>query len=640
MRDFFARQELARSMTGRLLLLFALAVLLLILLIYLAVRGVWFWHTLAELDGAGFPWWDPLQFLAVAGAILLLIAGGSWYKIRELRGGGCRVAESLGGRLVPPASQAPEERRLLNVVEEMAIASGIPVPDTYILDRERGINAFAAGFGLDDAVICVTTGALHHLRRHELQGVIAHEFSHLLNGDTLINIRLIGWLHGLLLIGLTGEGILRGLGRLRSRSGGAFIVLGFALYVLGYLGVFLGNLIKSAVSRQREYLADASAVQFTRDSSGLAGALKKIGGLLEAGRLSHARALEASHLYFCSTVRESLPAFLATHPPLLERILQLEPQFDGVFPPVEPLPSAQAAPPMRKKPVPARREPVEVVSGAAAAALLESVGAPMREHGERAEALIAGLPPAVLAATREQTGACALIYTLLLDREPAIRGRQLEILRGGDLPVVVEETERLAGYLPELSPQVRLPLMDLALPALRRLSPGQYRNFKAQIERLALADGKHTLFEFALSQALLRHLGARFEPPRQVAQIYSIRGAIEECSCVLSLLARVGHRGEEEAKAAFDHGRRILLEPGAAPEFLPTADCAPSKLSEALALLAVTSPPIKRKVLAACLECLMHDGEIRIEETELFRAVADALGCPVPPWLTVLSPSP
>jgi Zn-dependent protease with chaperone function len=632
MRDFFQRQELARKKTGRLIACFAMAVFLIVVCIYLAVRGLYFWSRLESLDGP-MPIWDPAMFVAVAVATLLLVICGSLYKTGQLSKGGFRVAEMLGGRRIPPGAGKPEERRLLNVVEEMAIASGVPVPDTYVMDRERGINAFAAGFGTDDAVICVTRGALHLLSRDELQGVVAHEFSHILNADSLINIRLMGWLHGILLISLTGEGIIRGLGRTRSRSGGVYIALGFALYLLGGLGVFFGKLIKSAVSRQREYLADASAVQFTRNPSGLAGALKKIGGLAGEGRISHPRASEASHMYFSNGLPPNWLAAMATHPPLPERILQLDPRFDGAFPAIDVLPLPEPAPRPSGRKMPSPAGAVEVVSGAAAAAILASVGAPIQEHAELARTLIAELPEKVRSATRDTAGACALMYLLLLDRNEAVRGRQLERLRALEAPAVFADLEKLALHLP-IPPRLRLPLVDLSLPALRQLSFDQYAAFKERVEELTAADGRLSLFEFTLRHVLLRHLGASFgEPRRQVVQIYGIRGVLWECSCVLSLLARVGHRDEEEAEEAFFRGRRILREPGGEPGFLPAGECTVKALEQALDVLAAASPLIKRKLLAACLECLMHDRKVSAGEVELFRAVADALGCPVPPWL-------
>jgi len=429
--------------------------------------------------------------------------------------------------------------------------------------------------------------------------------------------------------------MVRGLGRTRSRSGGAFIVLGFALYLLGYLGVFFGSLIKSAVSRQREHLADASAVQFTRNPLGLAGALKKIGGLSGSRTLVHPRALEASHMYFSTGVGALRLSGLSTHPPLFERILALDPSFDGVFPEVEALPAPQEAPLARTRTLSRTPlEPVQVVSGAAAAAILDTIGEPLQAHARLARELLAALPDEVRAAARELHGATALTYALLLDKNPEIRARQQDILTSLETSGMPQEVERLAAHLDGISPQARLPLMDLALPALRQLSEAQYRVFRDVVHRLCLADGKRNLFEFALEQALLRHLEPRFFPPRRtLVQIYSVRGVAWECSCVLSLLARVGHKNEEQAQQAFEAGRRILLEPKVDFEFLPRNECAPSDLAKALDNLTASSLLIRRKLLAACLQTLLFDQSVQVAEAELFRAVADALGCPVPPWL-------
>ncbi|HKL49078.1 MAG TPA: M48 family metalloprotease, partial [Desulfuromonadales bacterium] len=399
--------------------------------------------------------------------------------------------------------------------------------------------------------------------------------------------------------------------------------------------VFFGKLIKSGVSRQREYLADASAVQFSRNPEGLSGALKKVGGLVGAGRIRHPRVSEASHMYFCNGLRESWAASTATHPPLFERIIRLEPAFDGVFPAMEGLAPPQA-PPKRsaRRPPPSTSEGVETVSGATAAALLASVGEPMRAHADRARQLIDELPEVVRQATREPVGACALVYLLLLDRTAEIRRRQIELLKSSAHSGVVAEVEALSGYLPDVPPRLRLPLVELCLPALRRLSGEQYRRFNETIDRLAQADGRLSLFEFALKTLLQRHLDAHYGTPgKRVAQIYGLRGVAWECSMVLSLLARVGHAEDSEAQEAFERGGRILREPKVGLEFIPASDCSLEAMGEALDRLAVASPLIRKKLLAACLECLTHDESIEVEEVEIFRTVADALGCPVPPWL-------
>ena len=640
MRDFFDRQEAARRRSGRLVLLFALAVLGVVAAVYLAVAGLrfWFWTGPDVIGGL----WHPQLFGWTTAGTLLFIALGSLYKISTLREGGRRVAEILGARPVPPGTAEPSERRLRNVVEEMAIASGVPVPEVYLLERERGINAFAAGYGPEDAVVCVTRGALELLKRDELQGVVAHEFSQILNGDMRLNLHLLGWLHGILLLSLLGEAVLRGMRRARGKGAGAIALLAIALYVVGYIGYFFGRLIQCAVSRQREYLGDASAVQFTRNPQGLAGALKKVGGLAEGSRLDHPHAAELSHMYFGNGLAAAWWHALDSHPPLAERIRLLDPAFRGDFPEVralEPPPLAPLVAALRPaRPAPPAPEPI--VSGAEVAALLASVGAPMREHAELARQLLAGLPEPLRLAARDSFGASALVYGLLLDRDPALRARQQELLAARENPAVAGEVQRLAPLLAGLDPRARLLLVDLSLPSLRCLSSDQYLRLSEVFEALAAADRKVSLFEFALRHLLRRHLEPRFVGrPAKVAQVYAIRGVQRECSLILSALARVGQRDEAQAQQAFARGQLVLHAPKAEFAFLPAAECGPAALDQALVALDATSPLIKRRLLAGCLECLAHDGRVTAAEVELFRAVADALGCPVPPWLGQASSS-
>jgi Zn-dependent protease with chaperone function len=638
MKDFFDRQEAARKRTSYLFFLFVFAVVLIVVGVYMAISSL----SLLSFEYYSDPdsisqFWKLSRFLFVSFCVLTVILSGSLYKIWELKGGGYRLAEMLGGKRIYPATDTPDERRLLNVVEEMAIASGIPVPAVYVMEKEGGINAFAAGYGIDDAVISVTKGSIALLSREELQGVIAHEFSHIFNGDTSINIRLLGWLHGILLISLIGEGVLRKTGRVRVRGSIPVAGAALALYIIGYIGVFIGKLIKSAVSRQREYLADASAVQFTRNPSGLAGALKKIGGLTSGSLISHPQVSEASHMYFGNGVGESWFSIMTTHPPLLDRILQLEPSFDGRYTKIEALRMPVQKPYQPDKPAPKPADHIsKVMTGAAAMAILSTIGAPMKEHAEISRELISRLPESLRDAIRDPFGSCALIYALLLDQDTVIRKKQLLILRDSGPVDIVSEVEKLAKHSNQLTRRGRLPLLDMAIPSLRALSPDQYAIFKANVNSLADADEKLSLFESILRYILFRHLDACFlKPKKKVAQIYSTRGVAWECSCVLSVLARSGHEGDEEAEKAFVNGYRVLSEPRLEMGLLSLEECTPENLGKALDRLDVTSPLVKRKLLAACLECLTFDKTIKAEEAELFRAIAEGLGCPVPPWLSL-----
>lgn len=633
MKDFFARQEDARRRTGRLLFLFVLAVTAVVSAVYLLAVFLYFFVALKH--GGNISLWQPTLFLWTTLATLAVVVGSSFRRIIQLREGGASLAVALGASPVPPHTSEPRERLLRNIMEEMAIASGVPVPELYLLERERGINAFAAGVGPHDAVICVTRGAAELLSRDELQGVMAHEFSHILNGDALLNIRLLGWLGGIQAVAQTGKVMVSGVRHARGRGAGAALCIGGALYVIGYLGHFFARLIKSAVSVQREYLADASAVQFTRNPEGLAGALKKIGGLGAGSRLSHPRAIEMSHMFFGDALEESWFPALATHPPLKERIRRLEPRFNGVFPKVTPLP----VPETEKMPTVARPKPSAaaaqpVLSGAAIAALLETVGDPMRQHLDMARRLLDGLPPALRETTRTPTGAAALCYGLLLDADLDIRKRQVELLAtlGGDEAAAC--VERLIPEFDLIPPQVRLPLLDLAIPALRRLHPEEYQHFKKVTDALASADLRLSVFELTLRHLLQRHLEPHFSPaPFQAAQIYGLRGVDKECSCVLTTLARVGNRDEAAAAAAFAAGAELLSDKKSELTFLQAEECTGASLQHAFGALERTSALIKKKLLAACLTTLVHDQVVKAAEVELFRGIADAIGCPVPPWL-------
>jgi len=657
--DFFASQDAARKKTGLLVFYFILAVVLIVAALCAALALA------LSLSGGAFgaeetaPRADPLLFIGVALGTLLVVFSGSLFKIAQLRGGGERVAEGLEGRRIAPGTIDFEEKRLLNVVEEMSLASGLSVPPVYVLDNEKSINAFAAGYTPDDAVLGITRGAVKLLNRDELQGVIAHEYSHILNGDMRLNIRLVGLLHGILLLALTGRILLRGASysgrsRRQGKGGGAAAILicALALLAVGYIGVFFGKLIKSAVSRQREYLADASAAQFTRNPEGIAGALKKIGGLIQYGsRIRHPRAEEASHMYFGNGMSAKVSGALATHPPLVDRIRRLDPRFTCEFPRVQ-FPSAPPPVPKQEEEqegqsrggLPLARGMRGAITAAAVIAgtseVLGNVGAPTEEHLEAARALLDAMPPKLRDAARDPFSARALIYLLLLDPKEEVRQQQWQRLGQAADARVVEEARRLEPLREEITPEMRLPLVDLSMAALRGMSEDQYRRFRENVDQLAAADEEIDLFEYALRHVLLRRLEANYTRPRRVtAQIYALRGVAGECSCLLSLLSRVGQPDEESAAKAFEHAVALLRQPGAKYRFLSREESTLGEVDRTLLRLNLVTPKLKKAVIAACLLCITFDQEVGIEEAELFRAIANALECPVPPWLVTANGS-
>ncbi|GAB4314288.1 MAG: M48 family metallopeptidase [Candidatus Sumerlaeia bacterium] len=702
--DFFGNQERARRKTGRLVLLFLAAVVLIILAVYVVVSLAWFAINAKMGDGRGRPplgAWDPLNlqlFLIVAGGTTALIASGTLYKVIALGKGGDAVARLLGGRPIVADGASPDERKVLNVVEEMSLASGVPVPNVYILDKEFGINAFAAGFSPSSCVIGVTRGAAMRLTRDELQGVIAHEFSHILNGDMRLNIRLMGLLHGILLIGLTGRGliqaVLRGGGAGGRRSSSSkrdsgqialvLLGLGVALFVIGYIGVFFGALIKAAVSRQREFLADASAVQFTRNPAGIAGALLKIGSLSKGSQLQTPRAQEASHMFFGNALKSAFSGgLLSTHPPLPERIRAILPTWDGKFP--EPPVSeavreteeferrveehrrrarAAAVPPPIPFPLPAADQVLPGAAGAGAASGLTSpaglagqaaagaaAGAAgfrydipperlMREIGQltpdsiqRATRLLSAIPEPLRDVARHPLGAQAVVMALLLSDEDTILSAQMQYIERQAGRDVAEYIGRVKTAVEALGPAARLPLITLSLPALRGLKPQEADRFLNVVDALVEADKQVTMFELVVVKIVRRHLtpivtGRADQAP---VRYYSINAVAEEISVVLSALVWAGGGGEAEQRRAFAAGLARLSAHDSPVRFLPREDCGAAQLNEALDRLRESIPGVKRRVLEALSWATAADKTITVEEAELLRAVAETLDCPLPP---------
>jgi Zn-dependent protease with chaperone function len=633
---FYERQDTARRNTKWLVAMFVLAVI--------GIVGTTCVATALVLGASGGE--IPLEAPAAAGVgALALIGGGSAFKIAQLAGGGTVVAERLGGRRIYPNTTDLVERRLLNVVEEMALASGVPVPPVFLLTEEKGLNAFAAGFSPSDAVIGVTRGCAEQLTRDQLQGVIAHEFSHILNGDMRLNLRLIGVLHGILLMGLVGRELLRvagrGGGRSRNNKNNGIVyllLLGLVFMIVGFIGLFFGNLIKAAVSRQREFLADASAVQFTRNPEGIAGALKRIGSAIFGSKLVSPRAAEASHMYFA----EGLGSLFATHPPLEERIRRIDPAWNGAYPPALPEDAVvgigrdaaaafAGAAPHGKELLEVEDIPLQVVKHAA-----DQVASPSEIHREYVRELVAAMPPVVVDDAHDPYGARALIYASLLDRNADVRMNQLRMLEQSAEPNVFELTLSLAKPVNQLDVRARLPLVDMTLPALRAMSPSQYQDFMYCFTELVRADQRMGLFEWALHHILLRHLRPQFEKVQLRPIIYyGLQRLSGPISCLLSALARAS---QHDDATAFEAGARQLPEVGV--QLLSPDGCGLSQLNQALQELARAAPRQRGRLIDACAACICADRAVNVAEAELLRAVCDMLDCPMPPLLPGQDVSP
>jgi Zn-dependent protease with chaperone function len=617
--DFFSAQESAKKKTALLIVYFVLAVAFIIAGVYAALLLAW-----TSYDDSLKGLFHPYLLIYTAVGVGVVVLTGIVTKSLALSKGGEAVATLLGGVPINPNTDDPDERKFLNVVEEMAIASGLPVPRAFILPEERGINAFAAGIKTSDAVVAVTEGCLHHLNRDELQGVIGHEFSHILNGDMRLNVRLMGIIYGILIIASIGRVILRGGSRIRSspsdkKGGGAWPIFVMALMILaiGYIGVFFGRLIQAAVSRQREFLADASAVQFTRNPPGLAGALKKINDLTQGSRLSNPYAEEASHFFFSACRRSFFTRWLATHPPLGDRIQRLEPSFKNS----------------------ARRDHAEVPAGGfggdrvqfSPSGLAARVGSPKPQHLLYAEKLVTDLPPLVKESSHEPFGAQALVYCLLLNKEGKERKTQLDWLQAHAESAALREVSLLIPLIDRIGRGYRLPLADMAMPALKALSPQQYRAFRLIVQSLVAADKKVSLFEYALHRMLVRHLDGFFTQGKPEHGTYHTVEALEkEAVLLLSTLAWTGNQERESAQEAFKQGlaqvkvqREISL--------VEKEKCTFQALDAGLEKLGRATPALKKKLLMACVACVSHDQWVSLDEFEILRAVADSMDLPIPP---------
>lgn len=640
--NFFQAQDRARSNTAKLILLFSIAVIGIVFLTNVLLLG--FVTFSQSVDGSfslselpNYFEWDVFAVTAVGVCVLILL--GSLYKIQLLSKGGSVVAEMLGGQKVSQNTTDTNERQLLNVVEEMAIASGMPIPKVYVLD-ESSINAFAAGTTPATAVIGVTKGTIQLLTRDELQGVIAHEFSHIFNGDMRLNIRLIGVLHGILLIGIIGYTIVRSLGRSRysrrsSKGGGgiaAVAALGVGLMVIGYTGTFFGKWIKAVVSRQREYLADASAIQFTRNKSSIAGALKKIGGLSQHAYLDAPGAEEYSHAYFANGINGFWQSLFATHPPLDKRIKAIDSSWNGQYIIPEPQVVADDAESVEKtanakNPLVDVMIPAIILSSAEQA--ISQVGTLNESNLEYVQQLITALPDDLRSASQDAYSARAVVYALLIryqkNKEQAwqLLGKHADV----GVPALTKE---LYTHVINLDEKFKLPLLELSINALRDLSSSQYLQFKNTISKIISDDGKVDLNEWLIQRFVLQQLDENFQLRKPAKAKFSGIGAVRnEAEIVWSLIAYVEHKDDNEARQAFD---KAIKDIGAtALNIIPRESLSLKELNSSLDKLMQIKPLLKPRILKCCAGIILHDNEASVKGVELLRMVSSCLDCPMPP---------
>jgi Zn-dependent protease with chaperone function len=644
--DFFERQDSARSSSTKLVVLFVLAVVVIIAIIDLIVFAL-------VRSGAGSSTSSQVTWLVVATVVMLLvIGGGTLSKLATLRSGGAAVALSVGAVPVDPTTADPQLRRYVHVVEEMSIASGVPMPQLFVMPQEQGINAFAAGYGPSDAAVTVTAGALHRLNRDELQGVIGHEFSHILNGDMRVNVRLMGLLAGLLVLGLVGLRIVQfgGMGR-RDKNAGIILVFGIAALILGFVGQFFAGLIKAAVSRQREWLADASSVQFTRQTAGLSGALKKIAGVAQGSKLDDAHSeQQINHMLFGEGGR-SLSQLWATHPPLLARIQALEPGFrpeqvddlrrqyhdappDGLAEDQQlgmvdtavamprALPANLQPPPVAPAlPQPVAVDPSEIVSRVATITPADL---------ERGAAISRMLPPRLRELAAQPTTSLPLVLALLLDADESVRHRQLDIIADSLSPQVADTALRLRPEV-EIPELLRLPLVGVALPALRTRPRAQIQALLPVLDSLVIADGTQTVFEYCLTRLVASYLRDGLDPLRRGHPGGTpVARAQDAAAALLSVVAFEVNPDPDAEAHAFRAGLARLGLPDRPYErpgdFVATLDAVWPRLD-------ALRPRDKRRLVEALVAAIAEDGILAVAEAELLRTACALLHVPVPSLL-------
>jgi Zn-dependent protease with chaperone function len=631
--NFFAQQEAARSKTLRLILIYGLAVVLII-----AALDVIFAIALILLQGEPVETLNPIAWMdrntsLVAGlsaVVMVFIGLASLYRIMSFRSGGGAVARQLGGTQVNEQTREPAVRRYVNVVEEMAIAAGLPVPEIYVLENESGINAFAAGYDAGDAAISVTRGALDAFDRDELQGVIGHEFSHILNGDMRLNMRLLGPLFGIMLISMMGRILLRSMGRTRVRSsrkggGGILVVLllGIGLTVVGYIGHLAGRLIKAAISRQREYLADASAVQFTRNPDGIGGALKKIAAWQYGSQIVNDGSEEVSHMLFANGLSLRSGSLFATHPPLTERLSRLGQRLTNSE-------LAKLAVQMkslsRHSVGPAATD--ESGTDSVTEGLIAKPGSGLEQQA--AATVVSAIPPELYDAAHRTDSVSHVVLSMLLDPAADLRTRQLDIIgrhgNGSDVTRVEYYRYRISGPVADL----RLVLLELAFPTIRRLTWQQQSSLYDLVEELITLDGAISSFEYLLSRLLQQNMLESRRPRRRIRinRINKLFHYRMELGLVFSVLASFGQNSRHDARHAYTAGLN-QLSPQIDWPHLQVPEKWPMAMDNALQRIDGLRPLVKEAVIEALQVTAGFDGKDNMAEREMLRVIAGLMHVPV-----------
>ncbi len=642
--NFFDAQDKARRVTRWLVIVYLIATVLIVIGVALVAGAA------TVMIDSGQSGMNPSVMLPAAILTALFILGATAYKTAHLARGGGQVAVDMGGTLVAPDTSDPLRRRLRNVVEEMAIASGLPVPEIYVLEAEPGLNAFAAGFAPGDAAVAVTRGTLESLDRDELQGVIAHEFSHVLNGDMRLNIRLMGVLFGIMVLGLIGRTVLRSGSRMgvtssrQGRSQPVVLLIGLGLTIIGWNGLLLARIIKAAVSRQREFLADASAVQFTRQTDGIANALKKIGGYAEHSYFRAVDAEEISHMLFAGGLT-GLTSLFATHPPLIERIRALDPSFrESDYPTDRSRQRPDVEWSMQDSKLAAGVTAALAVGGAAGTAaatgstfgtaISNSIGDPRPQHVEFAHALRRSVPADLYDAAHSRELSLLLAVALAMHPQSTSAARQLRILQdllGEERAALVSRFHR---QLTEIGPAYRLPLLEISFPMLKLRPVAQLEFLRQLVLRLIEVDEQIELHEFCYYRILASQLGQSLATGRRQARPRASKKSMRQAAArLVRILAEQGNDSAESIERAYRAGIAEFGDWAREFEVELAPDTTVAALDADLDTLAGLGGKSRERLVQAISRCIAHDGRLNLKEAELLRAVCATLNCPLPPVL-------
>ncbi len=646
--DFFEHQEAARKKTKLLIFYFTLAVILIVTALNLVAFFVLSGMNASQDNATTLSlaqWPQQAGFFYTSGATLGLIGLGSLFRWFQLRGGGKSLASMVGGREILPDTNDRLERRLINVVEEMSIASGMPVPTLYVMDQEEAINAFVAGQEASDTIMVVTRGALEQLSRQELQGVVAHEFSHIFNADMKINVRLISILAGILILGQAGYFVMRSLrfsgGRSSNKESGGLIavimIVGVSMYIIGSIGLFFGRLIKAAISRQREFLADASAVQYARDNQGLAGAFLKIGA--QSSLLENRYAEETSHMCIAEPIKLNFSS-LATHPPIDSRLDAIMPDWQDFqrrqTRKAERTKERQQAAEAKKQ---NQKKGFEAFGGegvlAGMGALIDTVGNPTTLHLHAANALLLAMPEVLRTAAHnhhESSHAMYLAFALLLSDDGQVENEALELIAQTYGDESKAEVTNLASYMTSDKRFLRLAIIDIAIPSIRRLSKTERKNFLSLLKKIIHLDEKVSQFEYVLYSLIRKSL----KPSSNSGKNYIKRFNKVESQIQLILSAVLHASGSNESAKEQLFKNLMMGFSNSNLSLLPNKFEAES-FHKALLSLNQLTPMLKKALLNALEEAIKEDGIAKVEEIELFRAICECLDCPLPPMVESFS---